>query len=241
MNAPSPALDSRAPAAAGILALRAQVDAIDAELAALVAERSGLAAAIAAAKGDQGFGWRPAREVEVLRAVLAGRADLNRELAATIWRALMATNLAAQGGLDVVATPAAEAAARLAFGGATPVTLADAVEALRRARDGARTIAVLPWPGPDAAAAWWPALLDPAFDGVHVCAATPLTARAPEALLLAKRAPEAAGGDVCLRIVTLDEARGADVVATAGGHALVARDGFSPDGPGRWLGAYALA
>jgi chorismate mutase len=129
-------------------ALRGQIDGIDRQLAALMARRSGLAAAVAAAKkaeGDHGFGWRPAREVEILRMVQAAEPGLDPVLAAAVWRAMVASNLAAQGGLSVVALRAAEGAARVTFGVAGDVPLVEsAAEAFGFLAGRANAIAVLP-------------------------------------------------------------------------------------------------
>lgn len=216
-----------------IASLRAQVDAIDTALAALIAQRTGLARSIAAAKaaegGTHGFGWRPARESQVLRAVLHGQPDLDPLLVSTVWRALMASNLAAQGGLETVAVAQSAAAARLTFGGAANEMVLDSAEdCLAAARDGARTIAVLPWPAP--AQDWWLLLASREdFAPLHVCAATARRGArddAPEALMLASRAPEAAGGDVSLLAMPDGGAAPGDHLASAGEWRLFRVPGF---------------
>lgn len=182
-------------------ALREAIDAIDGQLARLIAQRSGLARAIAEAKkaaGDSGFGWRPAREIDILRGLISREPDLDPALAAAVWRALIAANLAAQGGLDVVTTLEAAPWAKLAFGSASETRILSASQALMAAKQGARTIACLPWPTDNQG--WWVDLLDASLAGVHVCAASPqiVTNGAPASLLLAHRPPEASGGDISL-------------------------------------------
>jgi chorismate mutase len=106
------------PAPQDIGDVRRQIDKIDADLAALIVQRCGLSASVSTAKraqGDVTFGWRPAREVEILRSVLRDQASLNPELAFSVWRALISANLAAQGDLRVFTTEQVAASAKAAF------------------------------------------------------------------------------------------------------------------------------
>jgi chorismate mutase len=87
-------------------AVRARIDAIDAELLRLIDERSALAREVAAAKAAAGeggrFGLRPARETQVLRKLLAsGRKAARPPLVVRIWRELMADSLSLQGPFHV--------------------------------------------------------------------------------------------------------------------------------------------
>lgn len=196
-----PSLHSSPALPTDMTALREAIDAIDGQLARLIAQRSGLARAIAEAKkvaGDSGFGWRPAREIDILRGLIAREPELDPALAAAVWRALIAANLAAQGGLDVVTTLEAAPWAKLAFGSASETRILSATDALMAAQNGSRTIACLPWPAETQS--WWVDLLDAGLAGVHVCAASPqiVADGAPASLLLAHRAPEASGGDISL-------------------------------------------
>lgn len=242
-------------------AIRTEIDAIDRELARLVARRSGLAAAVAAAKragGDTGFGWRPAREIEILRAIRVAEPGLDPVLAATIWRAMIASNLAAQGGLQVVAAPGCEAAARSLVGDPGLVQAAGSVSVcLEQAANRSHTLAVLPWPGvrDDRALPWWMLVQAPAFAGLHVCAAVPQidTGTPPEALVVAAMPPERTGRDIVLLAGphAALEGFGGQTVARAAGmelHAVQVLPGASAslidpqtDTGVRVLGAYALA
>jgi chorismate mutase len=183
-------------------ALREEIDAIDGELACLITKRSGLAHAIAQAKlssGDKGFGWRPAREVEILRSILEREPDLDAHLAATIWRALIAANLAAQGGLEIFTTLEAAPWARLAFSTSGQTHIAKTDHALLKAlTQGERRIGCLAWP--DEAQTWWRDMMSAAYTDLYVCAASPPVRgqSAPEALLVARRLPEASGDDITL-------------------------------------------
>jgi chorismate mutase len=249
MNMPAPSSIASLPT--DMTALREAIDSIDGQLARLIAQRSGLARAIAEAKkaaGDSGFGWRPAREIDILRGLIAREPDLDPALAASVWRALIAANLAAQGGLDVVTTLEAAPWAKLAFGSASETRILSASEALIAAKEGARTIACLPWPA--AAQIWWVDLLDVSLAGVHVCAASPqiVADGTPASLLLAHRAPEASGGDVTLLAGNKAALAGysGTLLGEHGDIALLQMPGFwdldEPLEPGiRLIGCFALA
>jgi chorismate mutase len=241
---------------ADMAALRSAIDAIDRDLARLMAQRSGLAAAVADAKraeGSHGFGWRPAREVAILRTVRVAEPALDPWLAATVWRAMIASNLAAQGGISVVSLVDCAPAARLAFGAASGVTIvANPARALDHVRDTPNAVAVLPAAADTrgSAMAWWALMRAPTYSRLHVCAASPTvdTGQPIEAWCIAAMPPEQAGGDVSLMAgppqVLSDF--GGRVLEASGGLELRAVDGFYGDGrelPStvRLVGAYALA
>src|ERR1700742_3761709 len=81
--------------------VRARIDDIDAGLLRLVDERAALAAVVAEAKraaGEHRFGLRPAREAQVMRALLqAERKAASPQLLVSLWRQIMADSLARQG------------------------------------------------------------------------------------------------------------------------------------------------
>jgi chorismate mutase len=249
MNMPAPSSFAALPA--DMTALREAIDAIDGQLAHLIAQRSGLARAIADAKkaaGDSGFGWRPAREIDILRRLITREPDLDPALAAAVWRALISANLAAQGGLDVVTTLEAAPWAKLAFGSVSETRILSATDALMAAKQGSRTIACLPWPAGEQN--WWADLLDPGLLGVYVCAASPqiVADGAPASLLLAHRAPEASGGDITLLAGSKAGLAGYDgtCLSEQGDLILVQIPGFlNPDEPlmpgVRLVGCFALA
>ena len=262
MNSPKPDLGSAAEAPAPktpvdcgaqtMATLRGEIDAIDGELARLIAKRSGLAHAIAQAKlrsGDKGFGWRPAREVEILRSILERAPDLDPNLAATIWRALIAANLAAQGGLEIITTLEAAPWARLAFSASGQTHIAQSDHALLEAlAQGERRIGCLPWP--DEAQTWWRDMMSAAFADLYVCAASPPVRGdgAPDALLVARRLPESSGDDVTLLAGSGHDlqAFGGQSISTVGGLSLMQVPGFIdvdvllPSGVRR-IGCFALA
>jgi chorismate mutase len=153
---PTPSLD----------AVRARIDAVDAELLRLIDERSALAREVAAAKaaaGESGrFGLRPGRETQVLRKLLGrARTGARPPLIVRIWRELMADSLSLQGPFHVTVWGGRDPGrtmelARMRFGAAPAIRQAARPEdALAAARTlGGVAVAALT---PDNA--WWGRLL----------------------------------------------------------------------------------
>lgn len=138
-------------------ALRAEIDAIDDQLLALIERRLAASGAVALAKGKEAghrLKLRPRRQADVIER-LQGRARRTpREAVAAVWRELMGHGLQAQaptlillaGGGDRALI---EAWTRAHFGSAPPILhVASAAEALRRAREE-EAVAVLAGPLPD--------------------------------------------------------------------------------------------
>ena len=145
--------------------VRARIDAIDSELLRLIDERSALAREVAAAKaaaGETGFGLRPARETQVLKALLAERRTAARPpLVVRIWRELMADSLSLQGPFHLSVWGGRDPGrtmelTRLRFGAAAPARQAAKPEdALAAARSqGGVAICALTSDNP-----WWARLL----------------------------------------------------------------------------------
>jgi chorismate mutase len=186
--------------------VRKRIDAIDAELLALVGERAGLAKDVAAAKaaqakqegGDAGkFGLRPAREAQLLRRLLAARKGASASLVVRIWRELIGDSLATQGPFRLAVWGGRDPGravelARLRFGAAPSLTqVARPEDALAAARTtGGVAVCCL---SPDSA--WWGRLL--AEPRLKVFAALPcLTAWGPlAALAVAEVEVEPTGDD----------------------------------------------
>ncbi len=250
-------------------AVRARIDAVDAELLRLIDERAGLAGQVAAAKQAEakgaplGFGLRPAREAQVVRRLLSQpRQAATPALVIRIWRELMAESLALQGPFRLVAwggrDPARTAElARLRFGAAPPLTfLAKPEEALKAARESG-VVAILPL---DPGSNWWGRML--AEPTLRVFAVVPCLSvwGAPAALAVAAVEVEPSGGDQTLwvtdapgRADTIEAALAdgglvGDILAEAGGLKLFALLGFvQPDdarlatAPGRLKGVIGAA
>ncbi|MDB5438469.1 MAG: chorismate mutase-family protein [Caulobacteraceae bacterium] len=124
--------------------VRARIDALDSELLALVDERAALARDVAAAKearGETGFGLRPAREAALLRGLLARpRKAADDALVIRLWRELMGSSLALQGRFELMVYGGRDVAGmveqtRRRFGGGPGLTRTDRAEtALAAAR-----------------------------------------------------------------------------------------------------------
>jgi chorismate mutase len=146
-------------------AVRARIDAIDAELLRLVDERAAMAVLVAEAKraaGDDRFGLRSAREAQVLRALLAKprRAASNGAIL-QIWRELIGESLRIQGPMQVTVWGGRDPVrlvelARRRFGAAPRVNLVDTPELALAATKEKGGVAVLSLePG----SRWWGRLL----------------------------------------------------------------------------------
>lgn len=243
-------------------AVRARIDAIDAELLRLVDERAACARDVAAAKaaaGDAGrFGLRPGREASLLRALLSRpRSAATPGLVTRIWRELIGDSLSRQGPfhISVYAGRGGGRAAELArarFGAAPAFAAAATAEAALSAARTPGGVAVLAL---DADTPWWGRLL--AEPRLKVFAALPcLAAWGPlQALAVAEVEVEPTGDD---RTWWVTDAPGAaqpieaalsrdgvaaELVAEAGGLKLFALMGYhQPDderlarAPGRLTG-----
>lgn len=192
MHAKSPSLD----------AVRARIDAVDADLLRLVDERAGLAREVAEAKraaGDGGrFGLRPAREAALLRRLLATpRAAADAQLTVRLWREIMSDSLAQQGPFHLAVWGGADPArtvelARTRFGAAPPLnrfTRPEAALAQAKTPGGVAILALT------ANSAWWGRLL--AEPRLSVVASLPclLSLGSQAALAVAEVGVEPTGGD----------------------------------------------
>ncbi len=232
-------------AAPSLEAVRARIDAIDAQLLALVDERAGLAVQVAAAKaaaGDSGkFALRPGREAQVLRALLDKPRDAARpSLVVRIWRELIGDSLSRQGPFHISVYGGRDSGrsvegARLRFG---------AAPALRQVARPEDAIAAAKTPGGVAVLAlssetpWWGRLL--AEPKLKIFAALPcLSAWGPlAALAVADVEVEPTGADVTYWVTdaagsvqAIEDALGrdgvaGDLIADVGGLKLFALMGF---------------
>jgi chorismate mutase len=207
--------------------IRSRIDAIDAELLALVDERAALAANVAAAKaaagGPPSFGLRPGREAQVIRGLLAKpRKAASAQLVVRLWREIMSANLAAQGDYAINVWGGADQgrtlqAARARFGAAPVLNqTAKPEDAIAQARKlgGVAICALTPDNG------WWGRLL--AEPKVKIFAALPdFSSDGPmSALAMADVEVEPTGDDVTFWVTdapgkpqAIEEALGRDGVA----------------------------
>ncbi len=139
MTTHDPARDA-APEAERLAAIRARIDALDVNLRALLSERARLAQEVGHIKhaaGHEGSFYRPAREAQVLRAILAGNpGPLSDEALLRIYREIIAACLALEKNLTVAylgpAGTYTEAAVRKHFGQGVATTPLGAVDEVFR-------------------------------------------------------------------------------------------------------------
>jgi chorismate mutase len=242
--------------------LRAQIDALDAELLRLVDARAALGRAIGDAKAREGAGndavslLRPDREAILIRKLLAmPREAASDSVVVRIWRELLSENLRiqgqARGGLHLNLSAKEHSRevlvwARERFGFAPSFGYVDdATAAIAAARDVSQ-ISVLsldPRGG-----AWWARLL--AEKSVRIIAALPEISQArPHAVAVAAIAPEPTGDDITFWVsdsgerenLIIDDlaSRGfaADWVCSAQGLKLFSLIGFVQEDDDRLKGA----
>jgi chorismate mutase len=252
-----------------LTAVRARLDEIDASLLALVDERAELAGAVAAAKRAEaagappGFGLRPAREAQVLRALLARpRKAADTATVVRVWRELMAESLRLQGPFHLTAWGGPDLAravelSRLRFGVAASLAYARSPEEAIAAGRTLGGVGVLML---NRETPWWGRLL--AEPKLRVFAALPcLKAWGPMSALAVAECPiEPSGSDDTFWVTDapepaekIIEAMGRDGVAAcqvqaAGGLRLFKLAGFyQPDdkrlarAPGRLTGVIGAA
>jgi len=209
--------------------IRAELDALDDEIHALLMRRAAAVARLAAsAAKPAGTVLRPGREAAILRRLLARHSGpLPRVALVRIWREVFASSIAQQGGLSV-AVPPEIPVGRLAlehFGAGTALkpqpSLAAALAAVSAK---AAAAAVLPWPreGDEAGQEWWMRL-----DGtLQVVARLPfLAAGTPplEAAIVALHPADDSGADMCLfRIESAGEEGRATIAARHPGARVLA-------------------
>ena len=198
--------------------LRAQLDQVDDPLHELLMRRADIVGEVARLAAHGNIAFRPGREADILRRLLARHAGgLPRRALPRLWRELFAATTTMQGGF-VVAVGAPEpaaayiACAREHFGALTPLRAhGSPARAIAEVSAGAAAVAVLPLPqeGEPPAAAWWTTLLHQEEPRLHIAARLPFWAPRPEgapqvqALVVAAAAPDPSGADRTLLGVEL--------------------------------------
>lgn len=192
-------------------AVRGEIDRVDEQLLALVGERLRLADSLATLKiAGPGLPIRPGREISLLRKLISGAPQpVEPELVLELWRGLMAASLRRQRKIDIVVGGSVSQPTRMFdiarrhFGARTRIQhVGEPQTALLRATENPEgCIAVVPWLAAPGVGAWWPALSERRFHGLHLIAGLPLLGGAdesPEAAVFASTQPEEAGADITL-------------------------------------------
>lgn len=209
--APGPSSDESGAAEAALAALRTEIDAIDDQLLALVQQRASLADRMAGLKPGAAAPVRPAREVSLLRRLIAKAGGVDADAVVDVWRGLIAANIRRQRPIEVLVAGAGPETLRLFdlarrhFGASARISRTDdARSALARVLENPTTLAVTPYPGTSGSGAWWPIFNETRFRPLAVISALPLMAEAgqePEAAIVAQGvAAEPAGGDITFAV-----------------------------------------
>ncbi len=191
---------------------RKEIDAIDAELHALLVRRAGVSEKVRSIKTDDSLKLRPGREANILRALIARHTgSFPKAQLVRIWREILTASLAMQGPFSV-AVYATETAhsfwdlARDHFGsGLISWKFGTTRRVVETVASGQCTIGILPEPDPQDLDPWWQYLLaspNAANEGrpIRVIAKLPF-ARAghphggTEAVIVARAEPEQSGQD----------------------------------------------
>ncbi len=209
--------------------IRAEIDALDAELRDRLLRRAQLVAEVAAAKtanGSAGAPLRPMREMQQMQALLAWQKAEAPSLSAAglvaIWREIIGMALAQQGGVTICASDAAMASARTHFGASLDYQTAS--PELDELAKNPRLIAVL--------------TLDEAVappDGVAVFARLPLIGQAQALCYGALDAETGEGNDADGAVALVRRAAaqaGDDIVFTGADYVLV--ETRAPEGDAVW-------
>ena len=215
-----------------LAALRAQIDALDAQLLDVLERRIALARDIGRNKppveGRPTLGFRPDREAAVVAGLLARAAPDMRPLVTGVWREVMSAGLAVQGDMTVRVWRGPERrlgldAARRRFGASARYARADSPEEALELAAAGETLAVLAL---EADRPWWLELAE-ARDDLWVCEALSAVddAQEPDALAVGRLPPSSLAPGRELR-VTRDGGDGGwsvapeRVLATAAGRRL---------------------
>lgn len=156
--------------------IRKKIDSLDNQLHDLLMERADLIMMISEEKKKQGIQIvQPAREARMIRRLISRhREPLPEEAIVRIWRELVSCVSLLQTGLKVAVyvpatTPEYWDMARDYFGSVLPMQKsATPLAALNLVIDGKVNFAVMPWPETEQDKPWWPLLMDPMAEDVHI-------------------------------------------------------------------------
>jgi chorismate mutase len=198
--------------------LRAEIDAVDHRLHALLIERAAIIERVAEHGGKSGPKIRPGREAAMVRHRLASHTgSLPPQAILRIWRELFAAALIIEGGQTIAVCAADDGAdivalAREHFGPLTPLRRhRNASQALADLDTGTAQVAVMPAPSDEDDGRWWTALTARGERQLSVIAKLPFwTARAEgtpsgTAYAVAALRPDASGNDNSLVVFATPE------------------------------------
>ena len=187
--------------------LRRDIDEIDSAIHDLLMKRAEIGRQIGEAKGAGVPVFRPGREAQVLRRLLARhRGPLPARVVMRIWREIVSAFAAMQGPLSVAVHSPEQgddlaALAREHFGSGAPLRgFAMASSVVRAVMEGETTLGVLPLPHVGESDCWWRALGPDAKARPRIVARLPFvpsvkTGGAAQALVVGLMPPEPSGDD----------------------------------------------
>jgi chorismate mutase len=165
-----------------LAALRADLDRLDDSMHDLLMQRANVVAQVAALGSRGKVPFRPGREAEIIRRLVARHAGpLPRRVLPRLWRELLAATTSMQGSFVITvceSDPSGSfaACAREHFGVLTPLRVhRSPAQAIAEVSSGTATAAVLPLPVEQepALAAWWTALLHRDEPRIHIVGRLP--------------------------------------------------------------------
>lgn len=189
--------------------LRRKIDEIDDQIHDLLVRRTAVVGEIAQVKkSGPGAAYRPAREAEVVRRLLARhRGPFSRQALVRLWRELLSATIRLQGEFGIAVYRTDEATefwdlARDHYGSDTPITAhTSEAQVIATIAEGTAAVGILPMPQNDTAKAWWPALTNRDPSMPQVIARLPFLMRsngrdnAAEALVIGCTESEPTGDD----------------------------------------------
>ncbi len=188
--------------------LRAELDALDDQLHALLMRRAGIIERVARDGGKKGPKIRPGREASMVRRLLSQHhGTLPPQSILRIWREIFAAALIIEGGQTVAVCGAEDssdipALAREHFGPLTPMRRhRNPLQTLSDIESGSAQVAVVPPPSDEPDGAWWTALMGRGNTQLSVIAKLPFwTQRAEgtplgDAYVVAAIRPDPSGHD----------------------------------------------
>lgn len=224
----------------GLAAIRAEIDRLDDAIHDLLLARAALVERLAASGVKRGTPFRPAREAEILRRLLARhRGPLSRATLVGIWRELLVGMTSIQAPFSVVVWSPSPGSGHIAlarehFGTAVPVRwVRSTAQVLRAVASGEVSVGVLPMPengvnAEDGVEPWWVSLMRGEGAGLAVVARLPFVSLRPDgapdisALVVATVSPEGSGEDRSLVAfeapAAMSRAALSDVLGEAGFH-----------------------
>jgi chorismate mutase-like protein len=182
--------------------LRRDIDAIDRHIHDLLMRRGALARKVAQVKGADGPYYRPAREAQVIRRLVARHAgDYPASTVVRVWREIISATVAIEGRISIAAyippdRPQFWDITRDHFGAIPVQAHQQPGSVMRAASESATIVGVLPFPRQDDPDPWWRYLVTGDRKAPRIVGRLPFTgADSTNSALLIARVPVESSGD----------------------------------------------